>query len=104
MVFAVIGVGNVNVKDSGFAIFVKGKPDDYPDPMPMEEYEHIGLFVGYILQTLRLSLGDFDGFFAASEHLTFGENMMFWIVWLLVVAMTCIVFLNFIIAEASNSY
>ena len=104
MVFAVIGVGNVNVKDSGFAIFVKGKPDSYPDPMPMEEYEHIGLFAGYILQTLRLSLGDFDGYFAASEHLTFGENMMFWIIWFIVVWMTCIVFLNFIIAEASNSY
>ena len=29
---------------------------------------------------------------------------MFWIVWLVVVLMTCIVFLNFIIAEVSASY
>ena len=30
--------------------------------------------------------------------------MMFWMVWFVVVFMTCIVFLNFIIAEVSNSY
>ena len=29
---------------------------------------------------------------------------MYWLYWLLVVILTCIVFLNFIIAEASNSY
>ena len=36
--------------------------------------------------------------------LTNGENYVFWLIWFLVVIMTCIVFLNFIIAEASESY
>lgn len=72
------------------------------DAVPMEEYDQIGLFFGYIISTLRTSLGDFD--FEASTFLNPAENITFWIVWFLVVLMTCIVFLNFIIAEASNSY
>lgn len=62
----------------------------------------IGPFWGSLASTLRVSLGDFD--FAASTHLTANENRLYWVIWLLVVVMTCIVFLNFIIAEASASY
>ena len=29
---------------------------------------------------------------------------MYWIIWFLIVVIQCIIFLNFIIAEASNSY
>ena len=47
-------------------------------------------------------MGDFD--FDASKYLTPQENALFWIIWLMVVVMTCIIFLNFIIAEASASY
>lgn len=32
------------------------------------------------------------------------DNYMFWIIWFLTVMVACIIFLNFIIAEASNSY
>lgn len=66
------------------------------------EYDYLGLFLGYIILVLRMSLGDFD--FEASEYLNKEENILFWIIWLLVVLITCIVFLNFIIAEASDSY
>jgi len=62
----------------------------------------IGPFWGSLASTLRVSLGDFD--FAASIHLDELENQLYWVIWLLVVIMTCIVFLNFIIAEASASY
>ena len=34
----------------------------------------------------------------------FADNVMFWIVWVLSVTLTSIIFLNFIIAEASASY
>lgn len=47
-------------------------------------------------------MGDFD--FGASMFLTPEENMLYWLIWLMVVTMTCIIFLNFIIAEASASY
>ena len=51
---------------------------------------------------MRTSLGDFD--FEASGFLTTNENLLFWVIWLMIVIMTCIIFLNFIIAEASSSY
>ena len=48
-------------------------------------------------------MGDF-AIIAAAEFLTPIENYMFWVVWLLAVVVQCIIFLNFIVAEASNSY
>lgn len=47
-------------------------------------------------------MGDFD--FGASYYLSTSENILFFIIWVVVVVLTCIIFLNFIIAEASNSY
>jgi multisubunit Na+/H+ antiporter MnhE subunit len=47
-------------------------------------------------------LGDFD--FDAANFLTPAENHLYWAIWLMIVLLTCIVFLNFIIAEASASY
>ena len=32
------------------------------------------------------------------------ENIIFWLVWLLITIVTAIIFLNFIVAEASASY
>lgn len=47
-------------------------------------------------------MGDFD--FGASYYLTQEENILYFIMWVVVVILTCIIFLNFIIAEASASY
>lgn len=55
-----------------------------------------------VLTILRFSLGDFD--FGATEYLNQFERTVFWIVWAFIVLMTCVVFLNFIIAEVSESY
>ena len=49
-----------------------------------------------------MSLGDFD--FEASMQLTPWENYMFWFYWFLTVLVSCIIFLNFLIAEVSSSY
>ena len=54
------------------------------------------------MSTLRIAMGDFD--FGAANFLTPNENILYWVIWLMVVTMTCIIFLNFIIAEASASY
>lgn len=70
--------------------------------MPGEDYQQIGLFWGTLIGTLRIAMGDFD--FDPSIYLTPQENLLFWCIWLIVVIMTCIIFLNFIIAETSNSY
>lgn len=47
-------------------------------------------------------MGDYD--FDGANDLKDVENIVYWICWLLMVTITCIIFLNFIIAEASNSY
>ena len=70
---------------------------------PNYEYRLIGLFFGNFISVIRLSLGDFN-IIPAAEYLTTEENYVFWIIWLAAVIVNCIVFLNFIVAEAGNTY
>merc|ERR1712139_557059 len=76
--------------------------DDACDGIPNEEYAQIGLLLGNFFYTLRTAIGDFD--FGASYYMTVDENWTFFIIWFMVVVVLCIIFLNFIIAEASASY
>jgi hypothetical protein len=50
-----------------------------------------------------MSIGD-NSLIEAAKQLDQAENVVFWILWLLGVVITSIVFLNFIVAEASGSY
>ena len=52
---------------------------------------------------MRLSIGDFDCIDTATK-LPKHENWIFWLIWLLAVIISNVVFLNFIVAEASASY
>jgi hypothetical protein len=61
------------------------------------------MFMGNFIWTFRLSLGDYD-LIGEVPGMPFADNVMFWIVWTLSVTITSIIFLNFIIAEASASY
>jgi hypothetical protein len=70
---------------------------------PMKDYRSIGLTMGEIMWTLRLSMGD-GAAIDASKLLDSAENNMFWILWIIVTIVTSIIFLNFIVAEASASY
>jgi hypothetical protein len=67
------------------------------------EYETVGLHPGEFLWTLRLSMGDFSAIVAAKD-LDSNEVKIFWFFWLLAVIVTCIIFLNFVVAEACASY
>lgn len=67
------------------------------------EYEQIGFFTAGILTTLRLSLGDFDFKFIEKEE-SRDIHIVFWLVWLIMVVFSSLIFLNFIIAEVCNSY
>jgi hypothetical protein len=49
-----------------------------------------------------MSIGDND--FGGIIHLNQYRTMVFWLIWVMIVFVTCIIFLNFIIAEASASY
>ena len=100
LIFAVLQAGNYNMSDTDFYEFYQENESegDYPN----EEYKYIGLFFGYFASTLRTSLGDFD--FGASYFLSRADNFTYWLIWFIVVVIMCIIFLNFIIAEASASY
>jgi len=67
-----------------------------------QEFVKINKFVANMLAVYRISLGDFD--FGASIVLDDFQNALFWLFWTLIVTVTCIVFLNFIIAEVGASY
>jgi len=69
---------------------------------PGELYKHIGLMVGNIIHVVRMSIGDND--FDATIELNESTNIVFWILWSMILYVTCIIFLNFIIAEACASY
>ena len=61
------------------------------------------MFVGQFFSTMRLSIGDFDCINTASSLPKY-ENWIFWFIWLVAVIISNVVFLNFIVAEASASY
>jgi len=76
---------------------------------PAGEYALIGPFAGNLFSTLRLSLGDFDfGVLAETDAkkgaLDSDQHLLYWLVWLAMVIFSALIFLNFIIAEVSNSY
>jgi hypothetical protein len=105
LVFAVTGVGNHRVPSAFADLYYQQVKDTGLDPpagVPYEEYHKINPLLGYIFTTLRMSIGDYD--FSAASYLDQSDNHLYWLVWLLVLVITNIVFLNFIIAEASASY
>lgn len=101
LLLGILGVGNPNIEGKFRTYFGEGAEEIYGE-MPGEEYLSVGLFIANILATLRMSFGDFD--FEAAVLLDDAENNMYWVVWLLIVVVTMIIFLNFIIAEATASY
>ena len=109
--YAVLGLGNVLHKETEFSksyleSYNKAvKEDDISNisDMPGVEYYHLGLWVGEILWTLRISIGDNSAIGPASV-LDTAENIIFWFCFFTTVFASNIVFLNFIVAEASNTY
>lgn len=90
-IFAVLGLGNYT-GDGKIDRSSSGK-----------EYESIGLHIGEFFWTFKISLGDFSAI-TPSKSLNKAENIIFWITWVLCVLITCIIFLNFVVAEACASY
>ena len=76
---------------------------DQQENVFMEEYQAIGLHLAEFVWTFRLSMGD-NALIEASRGLPKAEGNIFWILWIIGVIITSIVFLNFIVAEASSSY
>lgn len=100
ILWCAIGLGNKNPNiNKEFAKKFEKETSGYPGV----EYDQIGLFVGNMFDVLRTTLGDYNCI-GTSIHLGDREAILFWIAWLIVVIVGSIIFLNFIIAEASASY
>ena len=66
------------------------------------DYIYIGMFIGNFVDTMKLSMGDFGVIERVQVDLP--HKTIFWISWGFIVLIMSIIFLNFIIAEASASY
>jgi hypothetical protein len=105
LILSVIGVGVIpfgeEAPEEGLNLKNKLK-GDINSSGPGVEYQYLPVWIKQILSVLRMSLGDFD--FAESTLVSPVQNYLFWMTWLILVIITCIVFMNFIIAEVSSSY
>tara|TARA_B110000285_G_C14547494_1_gene347660 strand:+ start:60 stop:392 length:333 start_codon:yes stop_codon:yes gene_type:complete len=63
----------------------------------------VGHAFGNWFDVLRISLGDYASLETAL-YLSDADNYLYWFMWFSIVLVGCIVFLNFIIAEACHSY
>jgi len=102
LLIGVLGIGNIDAEGPFKDHFYDPEAEEQSG-YPGVEYKEIGLFAGNIINTLKMSTGDFE-LITTALYLEPEENIIFWVCWTLIVAVTCIVFLNFIIAEASASY
>jgi hypothetical protein len=67
------------------------------------EFQSIGLLVGEFMWTFQISMGNFS-LIPSISNLSLLESQIFWLLWFITTLMTCIVFLNFVVAEAMGSY
>lgn len=57
-----------------------------------------------MLWTLRSAIGDFSIIDASPFIEDYWENLVYWCCFIIMVFSSCVVLLNFIVAEASQSY
>lgn len=69
---------------------------------PGVEYRMINRFFANIITIIRMSMGDFD--VNAVVYMEKASSIIFWVMWIIIVLVTAVIFLNFIVAEASASY
>lgn len=107
LMFGVLGIQNYklegNYRNEFWTIPEGGDDYELSEEAPGQEYKKIGLFFGNIFTAVRVSMGDFP-IIDSAEWLSPAENIMFWCIWLMTTVVTAIIFLNFIVAEAGNSY
>ena len=101
--YSVLGLGLIEQPSPFRDTFYNSTTGEIISGAPNSEYKSVGMFIGQFMWTLRFSMGDFSGI-AASVYLRETENGIFWFIWIITVGITCIIFLNFIVAEASASY
>jgi hypothetical protein len=110
--YCIMGLGNnylkVEVTDSDFGdVGEMVTKMERVSPTIGTEHNTIGLHWAEMLWTLRISMGDNTAIGIAKKKgfkLEGADNYIFWILWIFTAIITCVIFLNFIVAEASASY
>lgn len=102
MQFAIMGLGNKRVKGK-FRDTYANEESDKDFGVVNSEYNQIPQIIGNTLTIFRISMGDY-AIIPASNYLDVENNILFWIMFGLILFLTNIIFLNFVIAEAGNSY
>ena len=108
----VLSIGNIDIpgsfrdkykSDYDAKILSEKTGDPYLPTYPGAEFSRIGLFWGNVLNVFKAAVGDYS-IINSSLELTKIENMLFWLIFFGILVFTNIIFLNFVIAEAGNSY
>lgn len=107
LITCVMGLGNRMVEGpfrNAYKDYDFKKPyDECGGTMPGIEYNQIGMQMGNFLSVLRVGIGDF-AILDFVGFLNVTETIIFWITWYFVVLISAVIFLNLIVAEASQSY
>lgn len=105
LILGILGIGNVKVPGNFRDVFYKkDAPDGWSDAAPNYEYHQIGLLWGNLVQEIRISMGDFAILDCVKYIKDPEDSIVFWLMWFAMVLVSAIVFLNFVVAEATNSY
>lgn len=102
LILAILGVGNNEFIPNEIQREYVSNLTNYGGNIlsfPMDEYVNVPSWLRNFYVIMRYSLGDFS--FYPIMFLRPEERIIFWFTWMLIVFITCIVFLNFIIAEVS---
>lgn len=73
------------------------------DEAPGQEYYSIGLTLGNFFTVMRISMGDLE-LISSVEFMSEAEQTVFWIILMIIIIVNCIIFLNFIVAQAGSTY
>jgi hypothetical protein len=110
MLISVLGIGNPKIEPEFAEAFPISNSTDPKEvaaswgDIPNSEYRYIGLVAGHMIDIIKMSVGDFGIIDKSMYTVDIETNYLFWITWFIIALIACIIFLNFIIAEASASY
>lgn len=105
LMFGVLGIGNAAIPGDFKEVFEDpDNPGKLSREAPNAEFRQVGMFMGNFIQTIRVATGDFAIIDSAVFIKEREESIIFWIIWFFTVLVACVIFLNFIVAEASESY
>lgn len=103
LLFCILGCANPNFEINPVYTLSKAQALAEDGDWFGQEYMEMHLLLARLIDTLKVSLGDL-GLLSTSVDLNSEDNILFFICIVLVILVTFIIFLNFIIAEASASY